>query len=214
MLDDLQCSQQLALCEARTTAFVGQGRQRADHRLVALELAEVAFHTPDRDEGLAVDAITLFDALQYRAVLQQQGLALAHAGCRECAIEVFPYRSSELRLAAIGLDHAHVRADVGEGIVEGIRSDPGAQRLDTESRSPFLETLGGLDKGGITGRLWCGRRHRCCGHCRQRLGVGGRGLFRTGNEQDETGGGEQSAQWPTEGETKGHARVRIIRIRC
>ncbi len=64
MLDDLQCRQQLRLCKGWASAFIGQGRQGADYRIVALELAEVTLHAPHRHQRLAVDAITLLDALQ------------------------------------------------------------------------------------------------------------------------------------------------------
>ncbi|MCY1378078.1 hypothetical protein D9M69_656840 [compost metagenome] len=72
LLQDLQGRDQLRVGEAGTAAFVGQGRQRVDHRLAALELAKIAFHAPHGHQRLTINAITLLDALQDVGVLVDQ----------------------------------------------------------------------------------------------------------------------------------------------
>ena len=181
MLDNLQRRQQLGLGESRATAFVGQGRQRTDHRLVALELAEITLHAPHRHQRFAVDAITLFDARQQRAVLRQQGLALAYTHGGQGAVEVFPDRAGEFRLAAVGLDHAHVRGDAGKGGIEDGGGDTGSQGFDTERGHPFVEALRRLDRQVVIDLWLGGDRGRGCGKGLQRFGVGCGGLFRAGN---------------------------------
>jgi hypothetical protein len=54
-------------------------------------------------------------------------LAVAHAQWRQGAVEVFPHRAGELRLAAVGLDHAGIGADVGEGAIEQLGANPGGR---------------------------------------------------------------------------------------
>ena len=202
--------------EAWAPAFVGQGRQGVDHRLAALELTEVTLHAPHRDQCLAIDAVALLDALQDVGVLADQRLAFAHTQWRQGAVEVFPHRAGKFRLAAVGADHAGVQADIGEGAVEQVGADTGGQRILAETRLPFGEGLGRLDVEVLTGRHH-GRDHRR--GCRdgkglKRLGVGGGRFFRAGDKQNEAGGSYQLAQVPTTGNTKGHARVQGIRIRC
>ena len=155
----------MALGEFRATAFIRQGGQGTDHRFVALKGAEVAFHSPHRDQCLAINAVALFDTTQQVGILLQQSLAIAHAQRRKGAFEVFPHRAAELGLAAISLDDAHVGGDVFEGVIENQRVDPCFQGLRTEVGLPFAEALGGLDFKGVCngsagGHRGRGRRHR------------------------------------------------------
>ncbi|MNG02501.1 hypothetical protein D3C84_855320 [compost metagenome] len=79
VLQDLQGRDQLRLGKSRAAAFISQGGQGADHRFVALELAEVAFHAPHRHQHVAINAIALFDLAQQFSVFFQQALAIANA---------------------------------------------------------------------------------------------------------------------------------------
>ncbi|MCY1444377.1 hypothetical protein D3C76_1128380 [compost metagenome] len=134
-------------------------------------------------------------------MLGQQGLALAHAHRRYSAIEVFPHRSGELRLAAVGLDDAHVWRHAGEGAIEGGGSDARLQGLLTKAGLPFTEGLGGLYQGSGIDRNAGRRRHYGRrGGC-QRHGIGSRRLFGTGNQADEARGSDQWAHLPTMGKT-------------
>lgn len=108
MLDDLQCGEQLRLGKGRATAFVGQSRQERITELLPLELAEVAFHAPDRDQRLAVDAIPLLDALQDIGMLISIDWPLRTRTGDRAPSRVFPHRAGKLRLAASGADHRHV----------------------------------------------------------------------------------------------------------
>ncbi len=123
-MQDLQRGDQLRMGKPWAPSFVGQGRQGVDHRLAALELAEVALHAPHRHQRLAIDAITLLDALQDLGILLDQALAFVDPQWRQRAIEVFPHGTGEFRLAAIGLDHAHVRTDPDKRTIEQIATDP------------------------------------------------------------------------------------------
>ncbi|MCY1442602.1 hypothetical protein D9M71_589770 [compost metagenome] len=205
MLDDLQRGDQLVLGELRAAAFIGQGGQRADDRLVALELAEVAFHAPHRDQHLAVDAIALLDAGQQFGVLLQQLLAVTHTQGRQGAFEVLPHRAGELRLAAVGLDHVHVGGDAEEGAVEGVRRNTGLQGLLAEAGLPLREGLQRLDFSAGVGRCAGQGHHRGGLGGGQRQGIGGGGLFCAGHEQDETGGRDQLTGFPAREKTEEHA---------
>lgn len=154
MLNDLQGGNQLAVGKGRAPSFIRQGCQGANHRLVALEVTEIALHAPNGHQGLAINAIALFDPLQDVAVLDQQCLALAYPYRGQRAIQVFPDGAGEFRLAAVGLDHAHIRGDPGEGAVEYIGANPGAQGFGAERVHPFIEGLSGLDVQIVDGQ-WC-----------------------------------------------------------
>ncbi|MNH16299.1 hypothetical protein D3C79_759340 [compost metagenome] len=211
MLDDLQRSDQLVLGELRAAALIGQGSQRADHRLVALELAEVAFHAPYRDQHLAIDAIALLDAGQQFGVLLQQLLAVAYTQGRQGAFEVFPYWAGEFRLAAIGLDHVHVGGDAEEGAVEGVLRNAGLQGLLAKACLPLCEGLQRLDfSTGVERRAGQGHHRGGLGGG-QRQGIGGGGLFCAGHEQDETGGRDQLTGFPAGEKTEEHSQIQNCR---
>ncbi len=216
LLQDLQRRDQLCMSKCGATAFVGQGRQRVDHRFGALELTEVAFHAPYRHQCLAIHAITLFDVLQDVGVLTDQRLPLAHSQRRQGAIEVFPYWTRELRLAAVGFDHTGIEADIGKRAVEQIGADPGCQGILAETRLPFGKGLGWLKIKWVSGRHY--RRDDCRGCCDRGglkgLRIGGGRFFRAGDKQNEAGGSDQLANGPTTGKTEGHAQFQGIRIRC
>src|SRR3546814_6996112 len=71
----------------------------------------------------------MLDALQDVGMLLDQGLAPAYSQWRQGSIEVFPHRTAEFRLAAVGLDDAHVRADADKGAIKQVGTDPGGQGL-------------------------------------------------------------------------------------
>ncbi|MNZ84251.1 hypothetical protein D3C78_1029990 [compost metagenome] len=78
MLEDRERGEQLVVGELRAATFVGEGRQRADHAHVAGIGAEVALHAPDGDQGVALHAVALLDAVQGVGMLGEQALAIAH----------------------------------------------------------------------------------------------------------------------------------------
>lgn len=63
-LEDLQGGEQLGASELRPPAFVSEGGQRANDRLVAHDLAKAAFQTPHGDKRLAIHTVAVFDAGQ------------------------------------------------------------------------------------------------------------------------------------------------------
>ena len=100
---------------------------------------------------MAVDAVALLDGLQGAGVFGQQRLATAHAGGRDGAVEVFPHRPGEFRLAAVGPDDGHVRADACKGRIENGSLYTGAQGFLAKGRLPAGEALGRLLESSSTG---------------------------------------------------------------
>ena len=211
-LQDLQGRQQLVFGETWAAAFIGQGGEGADHRLLAHELAEAAFHAPDGDQRLAVDAVALLDGIQCGGVFGQQGLALAHAQRRDGAVEVFPDRAGELRLGAVGLDHAQVRGHAGEGLVEHLGLDAGLQGLGAEAFAPVRKVQCRCDgRGGLRlSRVLLGLLRRLGGRGGNQFGGGIRG-FGTGAEE-EHGAGEQAAQAGVGGKLE-HRGVSVLPVK-
>ncbi|MNP00151.1 hypothetical protein D3C76_919370 [compost metagenome] len=121
--------------------------------------------------------------MQDAGVLLDQCLAFANPQRRQGAIEVFPHRFCEFRLAAVGADHARVNADIGEGAVEQVGTDTGGQGVLAKTRLPFGEGLGRLDVEIFTGwnHGWNDRRGGGDRQSLNRLGVGGGGFFRAGD---------------------------------
>ena len=157
MLENAQRREQLFVGKRWAAAFIGQGGEGGDHRLVAHVLAEVAFHAPDRHQCVAVDAVALLDGLQGAGVFGQQRLATAHAGGRDGAVEVFPHRPGEFRLAAVGPDDRWVRAYACKGRIKHRGLDTGAQGFLAKGRLPAGEALGRLLESGSTGGAEGGR---------------------------------------------------------
>ncbi|MNK81041.1 hypothetical protein D3C87_1007770 [compost metagenome] len=124
-----------------------------------------------------------------------QRLAFAYPQWRQGAVEVFPHRFCEFRLAAVGADHAGVEADIGEGAVEQIGADTGGQGILAETCLPFGEGLGRLDVEVLTGRNHRRNNRRGCGDRERlkRLSVGCGRFFRTGDKQNKAGGSDQLA---------------------
>ena len=168
LLEDRERGEQLVVGELRAATFVGEGCQRADHAHVAGIGAEVAFHAPDGDQGVALHAVALLDAAQGLGMLGEQALAIAHTLQGSRAIQVFPHRPGELRLALVGTDHRRVGSHPGKGALEGGAVDAGSQRLAAKAVAPLAEAL--LHHGG-GGRGDSGRRGRLHLRC------GGRGAW-------------------------------------
>ncbi len=144
----------------------------------------------------------------------EQGLTLAHAHGRHGAVEVFPHRATEFRLAAIGLDHAHVGRDTSKGVIEHLGAHTGVQRQSTELALPLAEGHCGLyfkvavvrlrNSAGGRGQTFDDLR-RGCGL--ERGGNGSGRLLGTGNQRKEAGGGDQLAKVPATGKAWGHSGV-------
>jgi hypothetical protein len=150
--------------------------------------------------------------LQGALVLVEQRLALAHAQGGQRAIEVLPDRTAEFRLAAVGLDHAHIRGDTRECAVEQGGLNTGFQGFSAKGGAPLFEALFRLDIAGNRGWQRAGGR-RGLGDRREANGVGGGRFLGAGDEQDKACGGGQSAQVPTVGKAKKHAWVQVMQIR-
>ncbi|MNN18591.1 hypothetical protein D3C81_1318030 [compost metagenome] len=149
-----------------------------------MELAKVALHAPDRDQDLTVYTIALFEAGQQFGILLEQFLAVSHSQRRQRSLQVFPHRAGEFGLAAVCLDHIHVRRHANERAVEGVCRDTGLQRLLAEAGLPLGKCLQRLNFSTHVG-LGAGQSHYRRGlGGGQRQGIGGGGLFRAGDEQD------------------------------
>src|SRR3546814_17474297 len=87
----------------------------------------------------------MLDALQDVGMLLDQGLAPAYSQWRQGSIEVFPHRPAEFRLAAVGLDDAHVRAYADKGAIQQVGTAPAGQGLLAKTDLPFGDSLGGCE---------------------------------------------------------------------
>jgi len=192
VLEDLQRRDQLALGKGGAAPFVGEGGQRADHRLVAHDLAETALKAPDGDQGFAIDAVACLDAVQGCGVLVQQALSAADPLGRNRAFQILPDRARELRLAAIGFDHRRIGLHPGEGAVEGGGGNTRCQGFCTELLAPLAEAeMRGFCwrvDDGIVATL-TGGGGRVADKRRLREGFGG-----TGDHQAHRRGSDQRSQ--------------------
>ncbi len=201
MLENLQGGEQLGVGEFRAASFIGEGRQGADHVLVAHVRTVVALHAPDRHHRIRIHRIARVDFAEDARMLRQARLALANAQRIEGAFQVLPYRSGEFRLAAVCFDHGGIGLDAGEGAIEGLRIDSTGQRLLTEGVAPLFEALPRL---GLVRRA-SGHRGGRAGAGEGRLGLQGSGrlvvfdcriLLRAGAGEAKPHGDDGAAQQP------------------
>ncbi len=201
VLENLQGGEQLGVGEFRAASFIGEGRQGADHVLVAHVRTVVALHAPDRHHRIRIHRIARVDFAEDARMLRQARLALANAQRIEGAFQVLPYRSGEFRLAAVGFDHGGIGLDAGEGAIEGLRIDSTGQRLLTEGVTPLFEALPRL---GLVRRA-SGHRGGRAGAGEGRLGLQGSGrlvvfdcriLLRAGAGEAKPHGDDGAAQQP------------------
>src|SRR5665213_2204357 len=62
-----------------TAADTGERRGRAQHRSVAADLAVIGLDTPDRGDGIAVDAIGFFRSIESATIFFQERAASCDA---------------------------------------------------------------------------------------------------------------------------------------
>src|SRR5262249_47774753 len=96
--EDLERGEKLLAEIILAAADAGERRRPTDHRAVADLIAVVRFHAPDRDDKVTVDAISLLDRIEGRAMSCQDGAAVLDAILIHQNIEIIPDRFRELGL--------------------------------------------------------------------------------------------------------------------
>ena len=151
--DDVQGVLQLPLGPFAPATLIGQGGQRADHVVVALNLAEARFLRPDRHQDLGGHS----EALGHFPRHAVHTLArLSDAGRRYGVGDVGARRLGELGLVAVQPDHGCVRRHARQFPLIG--GAPGAAVPRQEALLPSFEAA--LIVGLVRRRLRGGSRRR------------------------------------------------------
>jgi hypothetical protein len=152
-LDDLQGRHQLALEEVAAAVVGADQRGEGLHqRHLAEVLAEIGFDTPDRRDGVAVDAVAAFRVDERLRMLAHGGLAVVHPLLVHQGGHVVPDRRLELGLGLGEFEHLLVVADAGRGRAEGLGGDALRRRLGLQVREAILEVGAGRSGARQEGR--------------------------------------------------------------
>ncbi len=121
----------------------GQRRQRRDHRphvfRIDDDVAERRLHAPQAEQGVAIDAVILFQPRQQAGIFVRAFLAGDDPPIGTAAVDVLPDLLGEFRLRALLLEHAGVGRERVHHAVIGRLRDAAADRAGAETGDPMGE---------------------------------------------------------------------------
>jgi hypothetical protein len=103
-VDDPQCGDQLAAKIRAAAAVEAERRERGDNEVITGDLAEIAFHPPQRDNKARIDPITAMNRLQQTPVLIKRAACVFDALRAYRLLQVLGEGQQLLGLVTVKLD--------------------------------------------------------------------------------------------------------------